>query len=603
MAANLNITFLLWMVSVCALVAQSDEEFTDVIYVYPFSGKSEAIQRHLERLNAKGRFHGIFLVPMPRSFVWGEALIRTLTEQLQEAKFRGSLSVIVRGGRYWADAAYVRENRWGIPAVIDAEGKLLKPIKAWDIAFPLLTIWDSSGTLWWWAPVESVPTGSYLAHFVDSLERSIAPMISTTFIRTTSKPFVAGSVGRTNLSCPMANVSKLVPLQDDSTLAVGPLFGPAISGNGKWFAAMDFYRYSVRIFQLPDGKHAVELKGDTTGCRGSSWYVPDSIYFEESRYLWSNCTQPVWSDSILRTINVLSYIRYYSPKEIGIDKKYYLLSFCPPGWGRCAGAEFIPMTKTFCSGEYCAEGTFHPGGGFVLSKGRFYLPFRRGYLAMGSDSSMVNNPYENPLRDTFYTYAPLFGAFSSTTGMFLDSTIGMLNERVGKRYGLGLSLHDPWHMSCDQQTGLCAWVQWLVPAIEMSDGRSIPLRHYWNDLMLDVQGDTRRSSVPTGREMRYLRDSAGADIHRIILTPGSVFILWKVKERGFQLFDEEHGLWVLQEYDRTYATLKGEWQLPGLVAEQHLRDVAYDAAQNRIAGLYQNAWKTTLAYYELPVHP
>lgn len=595
--------FLLWMVVASALVAQDDEEFANVTNVYPFSGKSEAIQWHLERLNAKGRFHGIFLVPMPRVFVFGEALIRTLTEQLQEARFRGSLSVIIRGSRYWADAAYVRENRWGIPAVIDAEGKLLKPIKAWDIAFPLLTIWDSTGTLWWWAPVESVPTGGYLAHFVDSLERSTAPMISTTFIRTTSKPFVAGSVGRTNLSCSMANVGKVVPLQDDSTLAVGPLFGPAISGNGRWFAAMDFHRYSVRIFHLPDGKHAVELKGDTTGCRGSSWYVPDSIYLEERRYLWSNYTQPVWSDSILRTINVLSYIRYYNPKEIGIAKKYCLLSFCPPGWGRCAGAEFTPMTKTFCSGEYCAEGTFHPGGGFVLSKGRFYLPFRRGYLAMGSDSSMVKNPYENPLRDTFYTYAPLYGAFNSTTGQFLDSTIGELDEWVGKRYGLGLSLHDPWHLSCDQQSGLCAWVQWLVPAIEMSDGRSIPLLHYWNESMLDSQGVTRRSGVPTPREVRYLRDSAGADIRRIILTPGSVFVLWKVKERGFPLVDEEHGLWVLQEYDRTRATLKGEWQLPALVAEQHLRDVAYDAAQNRIAGLYQNAWKTSLAYYELPVHP
>ncbi|GIV56760.1 MAG: hypothetical protein KatS3mg040_1528 [Candidatus Kapaibacterium sp.] len=603
MATKLNIVFLLWMVSVCALIAQSDEEFTDVIYVYPFSGKSEAIQRHLERLNAKGRFHGIFLVPMPRSFVWGEALIRTRVEQFRKSNFRGSLSVIVRGRRYWADAAYVRENRWGIPAVIDADGKLLKSIKAWDIGFPLLTIWDSTGTLWWWAPVESVPSGNDLPRLLDSLERSTAPMISKKFMRTTAKPFIAESVGRSHLSCSMANVSKVVPLQDDSTLAVGPLFGPAISGNGKWFAAMDFHRYSVRIYQLPEGKHEIELRGDTVGCRGSSWYVPDSTYHYVSRYLWSSLAQPVWSDSILWTINVLSYVCYYSKEEKGIDKKYYLLSYCPPGWGRCAGAEFKPMTRTYCTGEYCAEGTFHPGGGFVLSKGRFYLPFRRGYLAMGSDSSMVKNPYENPLRDTFYTYAPLYGAFNSTTGQFLDSTIGELDEWVGKRYGLGLSLHDPWHLSCDQQSGLCAWVQWLVPAIEMSDGRSIPLLHYWNESMLDSQGVTRRSGVPTPREVRYLRDSAGADIRRIILTPGSVFVLWKVKERGFPLVDEEHGLWVLQEYDRIHATLKGEWQLPALVAEQHLRDVAYDAAQNRIAGLYQNAWKTSLAYYELPVHP
>lgn len=74
---------------------------------------------------------------------------------------------------------------------------------------------------------------------------------------------------------------------------------------------------------------------------------------------------------------------------------------------------------------------------------------------------MVRNPYENPLQDTFYTYAPLYGAFSLETGFFLDSTVGALNEKIGQQYGLGLAIHDPWHMSCDQKTDLCAWVQCL----------------------------------------------------------------------------------------------------------------------------------------------
>ncbi len=55
-----------------------------------------------------------------------------------------------------------------------------------------------------------------------------------------------------------------------------------------------------------------------------------------------------------------------------------------------------------------------------------------------------------------------------------------------------------------------------------------------------------------------------------------------------------------REYDRTAGTFKGQWQLPARYNGQQLLDVAYDATRNSIAGLYQGAWKTTLAYFDLP---
>lgn len=41
------------------------------------------------------------------------------------------------------------------------------------------------------------------------------------------------------------------------------------------------------------------------------------------------------------------------------------------------------MTRTYCTGEYCANGTFYPGGGFVLSKERFTSLFAAATLQWG----------------------------------------------------------------------------------------------------------------------------------------------------------------------------------------------------------------------------
>lgn len=600
MTTKSQIALLLWFVVPSILFAQSDEEYSDVINIYKFSGTSEVVRHHLDKLGAKGRFHVLFLVPTPRIFVYGEALISYHIDQLHQAAFKGSVSIILRGKRYWADQKYVRANRWNAPTIIDADGALLKPIKAWDLGPPLMTIWDSTGTLWWWAALEDVPTGKGFRLLLDSLDRSSEPLLPLRFVRTLSKPLVATSVGHTSLGCANTTIRSVIELQDDSSLAVGPLSAPVISGNGKWLAAFDYYRYSIRIYQLPEGTHIAELRGDTSSSRKCSWLVSDTTYYDNSRFMWAALTQPAWADTVLVTLHINSFIKSFSRQNIFIDKKYYVLGYYPPNWRIGRGAEFAPMTRTFCTGEYCAEGTFYPGGGFVLSKERFYLPFRRGYLAMGSDTSMVRNPYENPLQDTFYTYAPLYGAFSLETGIFLDSTVGALNEKIGQRYGLGLAFHDPWHMSCDQQTDICAWVQWLSDAIEVSDGRRIPLRHYWNASMLDTTSAKRRSAVPKAREVQYFLDSAGAKVNRVLLTPSSVYVLWKVKEVGFALNDQEHGFYVLQEYDRTAGTFKGQWQLPARYNGQQLLDVAYDATRNSIAGLYQGAWKTTLAYFDLP---
>jgi len=593
--------FVLWFFALLAgeLYCQEDE-YGESIYVFRFQGRSEAIYHYLQQQPIKARFHGIFLIPSPRSYVFGEALVQVLAEQLKQNKFEGSLSIILRGRRLWADRSYVRQNQWNIPAVIDTGGIILKPINAWNTLTVMLTIWDSTGTLWWWSPVEDVPTGDALKRFLDTLKKSTSPMVSESYRRTVSKSFAAATVGWQKLSSPQAQISRVISLKDDSTNAVGPLYGPVISSNGLWLAAFDFYRYSIRVYQLPSGDQVTELQADSAGSRYSSWLVPDSIYKRLSRFMIATLNYPGWSDTVLKTIMIHSYVKSFSPESKVIDKKYYVVGFSPPEWKICCGAEFKPMTKTFCTGEYCAEGTFHTGGGFVLSQGRFYLPFRRGYLAMGSDSSMVINAYENPLRDTFYTYAPLYGAFDANTGDFLDSTIGALDERVSKRYGLGLSLHEPWHLSCDQQTGICAWVQWLSQTIEMSDGRTIPLRHYWNASMLDSMEMKRRSAVPKAREVSYILDSAGAKVERVVLTPSSVFVLWKVKEYGYPLEDREHGFYVLQEYDRERGRFTGEWQLPAQYNEQSLIGIAYDQAQNQIAGLYQGTWKTTLAYYGLP---
>ncbi len=200
------------------LFAQSDEEYSDVINIYKFSGTSEVVRHHLDKLDAKGRFHVLFLVPTPRIFVYGEALISYHIDQLHQAAFKGSVSIILRGKRYWADQKYVRANRWNAPTIIDADGALLKPIKAWDLGPPLMTIWDSTGTLWWWAAsrgcpllekgldyslIHSIVAANHCFHYA-SFERCQSLLLQQ-------------ALGTPALGCANTTIRSAIELQDDSS--------------------------------------------------------------------------------------------------------------------------------------------------------------------------------------------------------------------------------------------------------------------------------------------------------------------------------------------------------------------------------------------------
>lgn len=598
-----KVCFLFCALCVSVVLSQNDDEYAEQIYMFRFSGRSDAIRQYLQRQKEQARFHAIFIVSAPRSFVWGEAIIKELASQLRKAKFGGSISAIVRGRRYYADVEYVRSNKWNIPTLVDTDGALLKAINAWDPQLPFLTIWDSAGTLWWWSTLDNPPTGKKLRSLLDSIAKSAEPLLSRQYVSSVRKPFHAESVGYDAVPCPVAKPLLRVRLQDDSTTALGRLTAAEMSSNGQWLAAFDFYKYSVRLFEIPSGKMIRHLQADTSAGRGRSWYAPNWLYHSHKQYLWNALTQPQFVDSMLWTIQVSSYIRHFSsfPSDTmtGIDKCYYIVAYDPVSGDRIAAAEFIPMTRTYCTGEYCAEGTFHPGSGFIVGKGRFYLPFRRGYLSMGSDTSIAHNPYENPIADTFYTYAPLYGAFSTETGKFLDSTIGILDEAIGRKYGLGLAIHLADHLSCDPHSGLCAWVQWLVPEIQLSDGRRIPLKHYWNGGMLDTINMSRRTTVPSAREVTYILDSAGAKVSKVMLTPQGVFVVWRVKQRGFPLDATEHGHWVVQQYDIASHMLVAESQVPRDYDGQQLVSITYDRARQQVCGLYQSARETSVVYFSL----
>ncbi|MCX8051035.1 MAG: hypothetical protein N3B17_03965 [Chlorobi bacterium] len=584
---------------VMVVLSQSEDEYVEKTSIFRFAGRSSVIHEFIRQQNNKARFHVIFIVSAPRSFFWGEALIGKLSEDLQKAKFSGSVSAIVRGKRYYADYAYVRANQWKCRVVIDTTGVLLKPINAWEPSLPWMTVWDSTGTLWWWAQVNHAPTGDKLSYFMDSLNATNSPLLPRGYLQTVRKQFHAISVGTPEVSCPIVEMVSRVRLQDDSTTMTGQLFSPVFSSDGRWFAALDFYTQGIRVFDVSKGSQAAHIVANPAASRGRTWFLIDSEYKAIKRYLVGNLCQPQFQDSLLWTIQISAYVRHFSAENIGIDKCYYILAYEPPFQKIVQIAEFQPMTRTYCTGDYCAEGTFHPGSGFVLGKENFYLPFRRGYLAMGSDTLLARNPFENPIADSFYTYAPLYGAFNLATGMFRDSTLGVLDEAIGKKHGLGLAVHGAEHLSCDQTNGLCGWVQWLVPEVQLSDGRTIKLKHYWNAGMLDTNRLSRRTAVPKAREVEYLLDSAGARVQRVILTPSSVFVLWKVKELGFPLDMPERGYWILQQYDLGTATLVAEVQLPRQYLGQGFIDIAYDASRKKIAGLYQSSLETSLVYFSL----
>lgn len=265
--------------SILCHAAGTDHELEQMSKAFLLHGQSPVIAKHIQQMQVKARFHVIFIVTMPRIHTFGEMLIREWIKQLRGAGFPGSISVIIRGRRYFADAAYVRSWRWGIPSVIDSEGKVLKAISAWREDFPIATIWDSTGVLWWWSYVNLAPTGSDLKEFLSKLNESQHPFEEARqFVKTTPAGCIAESVGRTQINIPTAAIKKAIPLEDDSVHQIGPLEGGTISGNGRWFAALDFYKQCIRVFELQDGRLIATVCGDTQVFRARSWYVPDTLY-------------------------------------------------------------------------------------------------------------------------------------------------------------------------------------------------------------------------------------------------------------------------------------------------------------------------------------
>lgn len=597
-----------------ALPLWSTGDDEERILMFEFAGRSEVMQEYLRKQQPRGRFHAVFIVPALRAFPAGDLLIREIAQQLRRYQFSGSVTAIVRIDRYYAESAYLRSLRWNIPVVMDTNGTLLKAIHGWKRYLPILTMWDSTGTLWWWAVIQDVPTGDALEQFLDSLGRSTQPLLSQGHYRALQKPAYAVSVGQKRVFCDTAQIQQSIFLRDDSVLAAGQLWQPIIDKTGKWLVVADITAMNIRVYDLQTGEHLLNIVADSAAVRGRSWFLSESELNRAKDLIVNALTHPqMTEDSIVWTIQASYYVRaYHWPRMPNgnsfmlYGKAYYLLGYQLPNARLVSCVELDDLSPFLC--QQCHDrGVFYITPGLVVGREYFYLPYRRGYLVTGAqDTSLARNPYDNPLFDEFYTAAPLFGAFDMRFGR-LSHTLGVLNRRVGKKFGLGLAFsHDAPQFSCDQSTGLCAWVEWLVPKIYFSDGRTIPLVHYWNTQMLDTNDVTPRFSVPRAREISYIRDSAGAAVQRVILTSDQVFIFWKVKEYGYPLYDDdEQGFYVVQGYNLANGSLVGQWHLPHHYHQQRLIDIGWDPVRKQLVGLYQNAFKTTLAYYltDVPLLP
>ncbi|MDW8075551.1 MAG: hypothetical protein RMK00_07250 [Bacteroidota bacterium] len=568
--------------------------------------RSEFFRNYLQKQPERARFHAMFIVPRPRLFPAGDALIGVLIEQLRQQKFSGSITAIVGIRRYYSEIAYLRSLGWNVPLYIDSTGAVLRAVGLRSSDLPVLTIWDSTGALWWWSHVERVPTGPLLQRFLDSLSASSQPLLPNF-----ESQVYAQSVGIQEGKWPYARISQVVELEDDSTTGVGLLWHPVISPCGKWLALWDGTNLSVCVYEALSGKLICCLRPFKVVSRALSWFLSDSAYKDIEPYLHSALLRPQFDDeSVLWTIQVSYYVQSYrrwpsrDSSATGIWKSYHLLGYQLP---QCSPISSIEIDNLYIP-SYCREcvqdrnAFFSPSEGLVIaSKDKFCLPFFRGRIEAGD--TIPANPYENPFADEYYTISPLFGVFSFESGGFLGDTYGSLSK-LRKKYGIGFSLeHDSNILGCDTERERCAWAQWLGIEIEFSDGDRIPLRHYWNKAMLDTAQREEKQTTPTAEEIEYLLDSAGAEIKRVILTPAHVWVLWKIKQQGHPLRDNDYGFWVVQQYDLQTKTLKGEWQLPREYKKQQLVNIVWDAARKSVAGLYQGPWKTSVVYYALDVPP
>lgn len=143
----------------------------------------------------------------------------------------------------------------GVPCLVDPDGTLLKQIGIARSNFPIATIWDTTGTLWWWSYVDVVPTGQDLKKFLAELTASTQPFeeVKKFHSHFTREACVAESVGVGELGVSAAGIGRVVSLEDDSLHRVGPLTGCVISGNGRWLAAMDMYLQCIRVYELEKG--------------------------------------------------------------------------------------------------------------------------------------------------------------------------------------------------------------------------------------------------------------------------------------------------------------------------------------------------------------
>jgi hypothetical protein len=545
--------------------------------------------------------HVVFFISRPRAFIYGEALVAKTISQLQTLGFDGTITVVVRGRRYYADIEYVRRQRWLASVYIDTSGRLLEAARIKPIHNPHFTVWDTSGT----------------CLYRHVLGTSTLDMTSLERILRECRNGARKSVELDALADPLPEKSSAltvgyetpdkkwripkrissIALQDDSVICVGSVRDPVLSSDGRWLAVMDQTYFYVRIYDLMNGHHHAIIKGDTSVCYKLSWWYPDTISAQAKRMLIAQAQFPYFVDTTLYVHHLYGYIHNadIGPSQyLGINKESYLLKYEPPFY-RITGGTKLQLSPYVgeCTDCFCLSGIYHPGSGYVVAGDMVCYPFHRGYPSVSGDTSP---PANNPRADEFYHYAPLYGAFNLSTGWHTGKTFGTLNRQISHHYATGYLYNTIRSFACRNDGSLCAWIQWLDTCLELSNGKRIPLKYYWTETMLRPASP---EPTPTANHYTALYDSAGATIQRLWIADTVCYVLWKVKKRGYPL-DGDVCYAILQQYHLTNASFNGEWSLPANIESgQTIVNAIPATFGNRVAVLYQGPTATTLVWYAL----
>ncbi len=578
----------LWLTAICTVCLYSQQS-------EPL--QSQSILKIAKTVSgSSGRYIAVILF-QHKVFNYAFGMMKTVAQTLQYHHFPGPVFAVMRMTRHWSDRAIVQReySKLSVPVVLDTFG-LFEELQIPLQTFPILTVWDSTGTLRYSSQIPAVLQGSIYRKLIMRLD-------SLPFRKTV----VRSKATQTQYSDPFRKhlqaLPTLVPqaqvfLQDDSTTYTGRLQRLRCAPSERFIVLGDLDQEVVRVYRAADGKEITTITTTPWLHRLLSPVPLEAL--DSSFHSLGLLTHFADFGTFYPTTNTLIAHHFYTvidsvliqrnsnkqrlDTNIRLGKRYVLVRYTPPydsihHWvkldapdtpGYLSIQSFIPTISPW-------ETALFPVDNWVQ---------RNSLSVVGLDAPT------DPASAEFEAHDPLLWEFSLRSGKFVRSYGDLSYNRSLLRIGYWNS-----HPAVDCDASDCAYLNYYHDTLYFIRSQTAyPIAAYYTSAVLYPQQNQENPILQIEPKQRKAMVNSLSPLHPVDLTVADslVSIVW---------YHFGTGEIVWQIYHRMPFRLLREYRLPPSPLAAHSVLPMPQIKVSKQMNLYlvdQSTRKTLLLIYSYP---